>query len=108
MLLCSRASRRLSQRTGTRSFPSSSGTSTTLTVSLAAELVGGSPGKLERGGRGFSVASLACVSTWLEDFRPDLARIDIPTLVIHGGADRIVPIDAAGRRTAELVAGARA
>jgi non-heme chloroperoxidase len=53
------------------------------------------------------VASLACVSSWLEDFRPDLARLDIPTLVIHGAADRIVPIDAAGRRTAQLVAGAR-
>jgi non-heme chloroperoxidase len=53
------------------------------------------------------VASLACVSSWLEDFRPDLARLDIPTLVIQGAADRIVPIDAAGRRTAQLVAGAR-
>jgi non-heme chloroperoxidase len=54
-----------------------------------------------------ATASLACVPTWHEDFRQDLARIDVPTLVIHGGADRIVPIGAAGLRTAKLVAGAR-
>jgi pimeloyl-ACP methyl ester carboxylesterase len=52
-------------------------------------------------------ASLACVATWHEDFRDDLARIDVPTLVIHGDADRIVPIGAAGLRTAKLVKGAR-
>ena len=52
-------------------------------------------------------ASLACVPTWHEDFRKDLARIDVPTLVIHGGADRIVPIAAGGQRTAKLVKGAR-
>jgi non-heme chloroperoxidase len=52
-------------------------------------------------------ASLACVSTWHEDFRNDVARIDVPTLVIHGDADRIVPIAASGRRTAKLVKGAR-
>jgi len=52
-------------------------------------------------------ASLACVPTWYEDFRNDVARIDIPTLVIHGEADRIVPFSAAGQRTAKLVKGAR-
>jgi len=54
-----------------------------------------------------AVASLACVPTWHEDFRADLTRIDIPTLVIHGEADRIVPIQAAGARTAKAVKGAR-
>ena len=53
------------------------------------------------------VASLACVPTWHEDFRADLNRIDVPTLVIHGEADRIVPIQAAGLRTAKLVKGAK-
>jgi non-heme chloroperoxidase len=48
-------------------------------------------------------ASLACVSTWHEDFRQDLARVDVPTLVIHGDDDRIVPITAAGLRTAKLI-----
>jgi non-heme chloroperoxidase len=52
-------------------------------------------------------ASLACVPTWHEDFREDLARIDVPTLVIHGDADRILPITAAGMRTAKLIKGAR-
>jgi non-heme chloroperoxidase len=53
------------------------------------------------------IASLACVPTWYEDFRADLKQIDIPTLVIHGDADRIVPIEAAGARTAEQVKGAK-
>ncbi len=52
-------------------------------------------------------ASLACVPTWHEDFRKDLSRIDVPTLVIHGDADRILPISASGQRTAQLIKGAR-
>ena len=35
-------------------------------------------------------ASYACVDTWLTDFREDLPKIDIPTLVVHGTADRIL------------------
>jgi len=54
-----------------------------------------------------ATASLACVPTWHEDFRQDVARIDVPTLVFHGDADRIVPINAAGARTAKLIKGAR-
>jgi non-heme chloroperoxidase len=54
-----------------------------------------------------ATASLACVPTWHEDFREDLARIDVPTLVIHGDADRILPIAATGLRTAKLIKGAR-
>lgn len=54
-----------------------------------------------------ATASLACVPTWLEDFRNDVARIDVPTLVIHGDSDRIVPFAAAGQRTAKLIKGAR-
>jgi non-heme chloroperoxidase len=54
-----------------------------------------------------ATASLACVATWHEDFRADLARIDVPTLVIQGDADRILPITAAGLRTAKLIKGAR-
>jgi len=54
-----------------------------------------------------ATASLACVPTWHEDFRQDLARIDVPTLVIHGDADRILPISASGQRTAKLIKGAR-
>src|ERR1700674_2987593 len=54
-----------------------------------------------------ATASLACVPTWHEDFRQDLARIDVPTLVMHGDADRILPITAAGQRTSKLIKGAR-
>jgi non-heme chloroperoxidase len=54
-----------------------------------------------------ATASLACVPTWHEDFRKDVARVDVPTLVLHGDADRIVPINAAGARTAKLIKGAR-
>jgi len=54
-----------------------------------------------------ATASLACVPTWHEDFRDNLTRVDVPTLVIHGDTDRIVPIQAAGQRTAKLIKGAR-
>ena len=54
-----------------------------------------------------ATASLACVPTWHEDFRKDLSRIDVPALVIHGDADRIVPIAASGLKSAKLIKGAR-
>lgn len=54
-----------------------------------------------------ATASLACVPTWHEDFRNDLSRVDVPTLVVHGDADRILPIAASGLRTAKLIKGAR-
>src|SRR6202043_1635902 len=54
-----------------------------------------------------ATASLACVPTWHEDFREDIARIDVPTLVMQGDADRILPITATGLRTAKLIKGAR-
>jgi non-heme chloroperoxidase len=48
-------------------------------------------------------ASLACVPTWLTDFRDDLPKIDVPTLVVQGTEDRLVPIDATGRRLPALI-----
>jgi non-heme chloroperoxidase len=54
-----------------------------------------------------ATASLECVPTWHEDFREDLASIDVPTLVIQGDADRILPITGTGLRTAKLIKGAR-
>lgn len=41
------------------------------------------------------------------DFREDLKKVDVPTLVIHGADDQIVPIETTGRATAKLVKGAR-
>jgi pimeloyl-ACP methyl ester carboxylesterase len=62
---------------------------------------------------GFQVASAAgpyasyvCVDSWLTDFRGDLPKIDVPTLVIHGTADRILPFasTAARLRDEQLIA----
>lgn len=41
------------------------------------------------------------------DFREDLKKFDVPTLVIHGSDDQIVPIDISGRASAELIKGAQ-
>jgi len=49
--------------------------------------------------------TIACVATWHTDFRADLPKIDIPVLVLHGTADRILPIEACGPRTHELIPG---
>ena len=43
----------------------------------------------------------------ITDFRPDLAHFRVPTLVIHGTADKTVPIDATGRVVAKQVPGAK-
>lgn len=40
------------------------------------------------------------------DMRPDLARFDVPTLVIHGSDDQVVPIDVGGKASAALIDGA--
>jgi non-heme chloroperoxidase len=48
-------------------------------------------------------ATLACVDTWLTDFRDDLPKIDIPTLVVHGTEDRILPFSATAERLPGLV-----
>lgn len=49
--------------------------------------------------------TLDCVTAWYTDFRRDLPKVDVPALVIHGSGDRILPIEATGRRTSELVKG---
>ena len=43
-------------------------------------------------------ATWACPPGWLDDFTADIKRIDVPTLILHGTADRILPIDGQGRR----------
>jgi non-heme chloroperoxidase len=52
-------------------------------------------------------AALRCVTSCLEDFRADLARIHIPVLVIHGDQDRVLPYQATGRRLPALLNNAR-
>jgi non-heme chloroperoxidase len=49
-------------------------------------------------------ASYDCIKAFSEtDFTEDLKRIDVPTLILHGDDDQIVPIDAAGRASAKIV-----
>jgi len=43
-------------------------------------------------------ATYACVDAWLTDFRDDLPKIDVPTLVVHGTADRILPFESTAAR----------
>ena len=52
---------------------------------------------------GFS--TYAVVDTWLTDFRADLPKIDVPMLVVHGDADRILPYESTAKRLPELVKG---
>ncbi|RSN68827.1 MULTISPECIES: alpha/beta fold hydrolase [Actinomadura] len=52
-------------------------------------------------------AGLKCVDAFARtDFTGDLRRFDVPTLIVHGDDDQIVPIDATGRKSAQLIPGA--
>ena len=51
-------------------------------------------------------AFLDCIAAFgRTDFREDLEKFDIPTLVIHGDSDAIVPFEVSGRRTADTIDG---
>ena len=50
-------------------------------------------------------ATYDCVKSFsYTDFREDLKAFDVPTLVIHGDADQIVPIEASGQRSHDMIA----
>jgi non-heme chloroperoxidase len=49
------------------------------------------------------ISTVACVDAWIEDFRRDIARNDLPTMIIHGDDDRILPPDATSRRQAKMI-----
>ncbi len=52
-------------------------------------------------------AAYECIAAFsATDFRPDLAKVDVPTLVIHGDDDQIVPFEVGGARSAQLIDGA--
>ncbi len=52
-------------------------------------------------------AVVGCIGAFgRTDFRGDLPKIDVPTLVIHGDSDAVVPFEVSGRRTAEILDGA--
>jgi len=50
-----------------------------------------------------AIGTLKCVDSWVEDFRKDILRNNVPTLIIHGDADRILPPDATSRRQAKMI-----
>jgi non-heme chloroperoxidase len=52
---------------------------------------------------GSAYSSVACVDTWLTDFREDLPKIDVPVLVVHGTEDRILPYESTAARLPDLI-----
>ena len=54
-----------------------------------------------------ATATHDCVATWTTDFRKDVSRVDVPTLIIQGDADRILPIAATGLALSKAVKGSR-
>jgi non-heme chloroperoxidase len=50
-----------------------------------------------------AIGTLSCVDAWIEDFRRDIPHNDVPTLILHGDADRILPPDATSRRQAKMI-----
>jgi non-heme chloroperoxidase len=53
-------------------------------------------------------ATIDCVRSFgMTDFRQDMGKVDIPTLIIHGSADQTVPIQASGDQSARMIPGAK-
>ena len=56
------------------------------------------------GCQGSSNATIKCVDSFgMTDFREDLKKFDIPTLVVHGDADGVVPIEMSGKKSADMI-----
>jgi non-heme chloroperoxidase len=53
------------------------------------------------------IGTLKCICTWWSDFRPDVAKINIPSLIIHGEADRSVPLEGTSRLLQQSIRGSR-
>ena len=54
------------------------------------------------------IATLECAKAFATtDFREDVVKINVPTLIIHGKADKTVPIAATGDQSAKLINGAK-
>ena len=53
-------------------------------------------------------ATQDCIRAFSEtDFRDDLEKVDVPTLIVHGDADHIVPLEVSGQRSHEMIGGSR-
>lgn len=54
------------------------------------------------------IATMDCVKAFAQtDFRKDLPAINVPTLIVHGDADKIVPIEISGDKTAKMINGSQ-
>ena len=52
--------------------------------------------------------TLDCIAAFgRTDFRGDLEKVTVPTLVIHGDSDAIVPFEVSGKRTHETISGSK-
>jgi len=54
-----------------------------------------------------AIGTVACVDCWIEDFRKNITKNTVPTLILHGDADRILPPDATSRRQARMIKNVR-
>lgn len=53
-------------------------------------------------------ATLEAAKSWADtDFRDELKNVSVPTLIVHGDADNIVPIKTAGEQAAEMISGSQ-
>jgi non-heme chloroperoxidase len=50
------------------------------------------------------IGTAMCIDTWATDFRDDVSRIDVPVLIIHGDADRVVPYAGSSPRLQPMIA----
>jgi non-heme chloroperoxidase len=53
------------------------------------------------------IGTLKSICTWWSDFRPDVAKINVPALIIHGEADRSVPLEGTSRLLQQSIRGSR-
>ena len=54
------------------------------------------------------IATLECAKSFSStDFRPDVVKINVPTLIIHGDKDKTVPIEPTGNESVKLIKGSR-
>jgi len=61
---------------------------------------------IELAGQASKIAALEAMTAFaVTDFRDDLAKVTVPTLVIHGDGDETVPFEGSGKRTHEAIAG---
>jgi non-heme chloroperoxidase len=54
-----------------------------------------------------ALGTLASIPAWLTDFRPDLPNIDVPVLIIHGDADRVLPYPVTAKRLQAALPGSQ-